>query len=188
MPSSKRNSRVNCSQVNDGYFKGKRFTHVVIPRLVPHMLRLRITFKQLVEPVIRLADICDLFECRDTVLREPSNSVVTQHRGALLAFQIGTPLIEYLLEKTVDLRVLVDGKSGGCAHSPVQDGVNRYTDQADRMSSVCPCRRSGDNVIEYGKHVVKVPNLFILSRGIGEVFFAFRDLNAMMSQGGMQRV
>lgn len=154
----------------------------MIPRLVTKVLCFGITFEQLFKLVIGFPQIRHLFEGFNPMFRKPSDFIVSQHVGTFRALKIAPPRIQDLFEHRIHLGILVNGESGRRSHSPIENGVDGHTDQTDRVSSVGPCGRSGNNVVEDREHVVKVSDLVVFSTWIFEILFAFWDLGAGMSQ------
>jgi hypothetical protein len=145
------------------------------------MFRLGITLEQLLKLVTRLPQIRHFFNRLDPMLREPPSLITAQHLCTLRTLQVRTPRIQYLFQHLIHLRILVYCESCGCAHSPVEDRVDRDTDEADGVSGVGPCGSRRYDMVEDLEHVVKVSKAGVFAGGIFEVLFALRDLKESVS-------
>lgn len=137
---------------------------------------LGITNEQLVELVIRLPDIGDLFQTLDPMLGEPSNLVILQHTATRFTLQVISPRIKYLLDHLVHVRILEDGETGTSSHRPIENGVDWYTDEADGVTGVSPCGCGCQNVVEDGEEVIEVSDCGFFACWVSEVLLAMGNL------------
>jgi len=110
----------------------------IVPTLVPVVLSLGVALEELFERFVRSADVGDLQDTLLAALPKPTLLVGSQHLGRVGRSQELVPYAQDLFQHGVDFRVLEDGEPGSGSHGPIEQGVDRDTDETDRMASIGP--------------------------------------------------
>ena len=79
------------------------------------------------------------------------------------------PFSEDTLQVVIDLALEKEGETGGCAHRPVEDGVDGEANEAVGVRVVCdvvPLRGFSQDLVEEFEHAAEVADLRVLERGV----------------------
>lgn len=116
--------------------------------------------EHLVEGVVRFPDVGDSREVLEGCWAEPVELFGSQDVGGVGGLQERAPIVEDLLDHLVDFGVDEGCESTGCTHRPVEDGVDRETNEAHAVLSLAVGRCCADEVVQHAQHVLVVAELW----------------------------